>query len=115
MERRFRAHAKVESISTSWADRAEILTKIDGHSDLLDLQSVITMLKAQRSVGSHQPSIFDTIPCQLVAYLQKGDSHSPQKWPRPGIKELDVEMSLTSAIYPLSDGLGKSSLPKSFA
>ena len=67
---------KVESISTSRVDRAEILTKMDGRSVLLGLQSVITMLTAQRSAGSHQPSISDIILCQLMAYLQKRDSHS---------------------------------------
>ena len=96
----------LKSISTSWADRAEILTKMDGSSVLLDLRSVITMLTAQRSAGSHQPSISDTMRCQLMAYLQ---TETLSQLPRPCADEFDAE------IQPLSDGVGKSFSPKSFA
>ena len=46
------------------------VNKMDGSSVLLDLRSVITMLTAQRSAGSHQPSISDAMRCQLMTYLQ---------------------------------------------
>ena len=85
---------------------------MDGSSALLDLRSVITMLRAQRSAGSHQPLISDTMRYQLTAYLQTGTS---SQLPRPCTDEFDVEMSLTSEIQPLSDGLGKSFSLKSFA
>ena len=76
-----------------------MLTKMDGSSVLLDLRSVITMLTAQRSAGSHQPSISDTMRCQLMAYLQ---TETLSQLPRPCTDEFDVE------IQPLSDGVGKS-------
>ena len=68
-----------------------MLTKVDGSSVLLDLQSVITTLTAQRSAGSYQPSISDTMPCQLIAYLQ---TDTPSQLPRPCTEEFDVEMRL---------------------
>ena len=83
-----------------------MLTKMDGSSVLLDLRSVITMLTAQRSAGSHQPSISDTMRCQLMAYLQ---TETLSQLPRPCTDDFDVESQ------PLSDGVGKSFSPKSFA
>ena len=62
----------------------EILRKMDESSIPLDLQSVITMLKAQGSAGSPQSSTSATMQCQLMPYLQQ---ETLSELPRPGTEE----------------------------
>ena len=70
------------------------MTKMDGSSVPLDFQSLITtILKAQRSAGSPQPSTPDTLPCQLTPHLQL---ESLFEMPKPSADEFDVEMFIES-------------------